>query len=193
MKGNAVEPLEPKVGRGLISGRELFICDNFIARPAAIDIANYIDTLNYRRSEKSRPDTPISGGSCDIPDAVIFTPDGFFERIKEIASDLFPGEPLRKLRAYVNNTVYGDMYYTHRDCHEDHKDVTILYYANLDWDREWGGETIYFTDDYDAQAVVSPRPGRLVIARGAILHRGGVPTRSCYQERRTIAYKLAVD
>jgi hypothetical protein len=37
---------------------------------------------------------------------------------------------------------------------------------------------------------VSPRPGRVVVARGAILHRGTVPTRACYEERLTLAYKL---
>lgn len=185
--------LEPKVGRALISGRELFICDNFVSRPAAEDMAKFIDTLTYRRVEQSRDDTPISGASAEIPDDVVFLPGGFFEHIKEITSDLFPGEPLRKLRAYVNSTVFGDMYYTHRDCDENLRDITILYYANLEWDPEWGGETIYYTDDYDAQAVVSPRPGRLVISRGAILHKGGVPARVCFKERRTIAYKLAVD
>jgi len=29
-----------------------------------------------------------------------------------------------------------------------------------------------------------------VIARGAILHRGNVPTRVCYEERYTLAYKF---
>jgi hypothetical protein len=30
----------------------------------------------------------------------------------------------------------------------------------------------------------------MVISRGAILHRGTVPTRACHEERYTIAYKL---
>ena len=30
----------------------------------------------------------------------------------------------------------------------------------------------------------------VVVARGAVLHRGTVPTRSCYEERYTLAYKL---
>ena len=58
--------------------------------------------------------------------------------------------------------------------------------------EDWGGETIYFNDEEDAELVVSPRPGRLVLARGAILHRGTVPTRICYEERYTLAYKMTV-
>jgi hypothetical protein len=59
------------------------------------------------------------------------------------------------------------------------------------WEPDWGGETIYYDDDNDAQVVVSPRPGRLLVSRGAILHRGSVPTRDCHEARLTIALKLA--
>ena len=66
----------------------------------------------------------------------------------------------------------------------------MLYYANLIWQPDWGGETLFYNDDNDAVLAVSPRPGRLVVSRAAILHRGTVPTRSCYEERFTIAYNL---
>ena len=42
----------------------------------------------------------------------------------------------------------------------------------------------------EARLVVTPKAGRMVVARGAILHRGTVPTRACHEERYTIAYKL---
>jgi len=42
----------------------------------------------------------------------------------------------------------------------------------------------------DAEAVVSPKPGRLVIFDGSILHAGRPPNRSCYAPRYTLAYKL---
>jgi len=66
----------------------------------------------------------------------------------------------------------------------------VLYYVNLDWHSDWGGETIFFDDDYDARLVVTPRAGRIVVSRGAILHRGTVPTSTCQEKRYTIAYKL---
>ena len=79
---------------------------------------------------------------------------------------------------------------THRDCSAHRKHVTVLSYVNLDWHTDWGGETIFFDDDYDARLVVTPRAGRVVVARGAILHRGTVPPSSCREKRYTIAYKL---
>ena len=58
------------------------------------------------------------------------------------------------------------------------------------WKPDWGGETIFYKDDHDAVLAVTPRAGRLVISRSAILHRGSVPTHDCHEARLTIAYKL---
>ena len=179
---------EPKIGRTLISGRELFICDNFIDPGMVQTIAGIVKTLRYQRKEKSRADVPVSAASADIADALL-TSDPFFLRLKSVAQEMI-GEVLRDQRAYVNSSVYGDMYYTHRDCSVHRQHVTALYYANLEWQPDWGGETIFYNDNEDAEVVVSPKPGRLVVARGAILHRGTVPTRACYEERYTIAYKM---
>jgi len=179
---------EPKIGRALISGRELFICDNFIDPVMVQAIAGIVKSLRYQRKEKSRADVPVSAASADIADALL-TSDPFFLRLKSVAQEMM-GEALRDQRAYVNSSVYGDMYYAHRDCSVHRKHVTALYYANLDWQVDWGGETIFYNDNEDAEVVVSPRPGRLVVARGAILHKGTVPTRACYEERYTIAYKM---
>jgi SM-20-related protein len=179
---------EPKVGRALISGREIFICDNFI-EPVMVDtIGAIVKTLRYQRKEKSRADVPVSAPSADIADALL-TSDPFFLRLKSVAQDMI-GETLRDQRAYVNNSVYGDMYYAHRDCSAHCSHITVLYYANLEWQTDWGGETIFYNDANDAEVAVSPKPGRLVVARGAILHRGTVPTRACHEERYTIAYKM---
>ena len=179
---------EPKVGRALVSGRELFICDNFVEPAMVAKIGEIVKTLRYQRKEKSRADVPASAASADIADALLTT-DPFFLRLKSIAQEMI-GEPLRDQRAYVNNSVYGDMYYVHRDCSAHRRHVTALYYANLEWQPDWGGETIFYNDENEAEMVVSPRPGRVVVARGAILHRGTVPTRACYEERYTIAYKM---
>jgi len=180
---------EPKASRLLISGRELFICDGFIDPVLVTKIGSAVQSLRYERKEKSRVDVPPSAASADIPDEVVGA-DPFFLRLRQVAEWMFPGEVLRDQRAYVNSSVYGDSYYTHRDCSAHRKHVTVLYYVNLDWHTDWGGETIFFDDDYDARLVVTPRAGRVVVARGAILHRGTVPTSSCREKRYTIAYKL---
>jgi SM-20-related protein len=180
---------EKTVGRVVISGRELFICDNFVDPAMVTDIGNGLKTMPFVRKEKSRPEVPGVVASADI-NAALLTKDPLFLQLRAIAEKMFPGEVLHDLRAYVNSAVYGDSYFVHRDSPEDSKDVTVLYYANLIWQLDWGGETIFYNDDNDAVLAVSPRPGRLVVSRAAILHRATVPTRVCYEERLTIAYKL---
>lgn len=152
-------------------------------------IGAVVRNLHYVRREKSRPGVPGLAAVCDIAPHTIPN-DAFLIRLKQIVEALFPAEKFTDQRAYVNSSVFGDGYYTHRDCAEHEKHVTALYYANMYWQTDWGGETIYFNDEQDAELVVSPKAGRLVVARGAILHRGGIPTRVCHEERYTLAYKL---
>ena len=182
-------PTKTKVSRLTISGRELFICDDFIDPAMVTAIGSDLKTMNFVRKEKSRLGVPGLASSADI-DAALLPRDPFFLRLRAIAEQMFPGEVLHDQRAYVNSAVYGDSYYIHRDSPEHSNNVTVLYYANLIWLPDWGGETIFYKDDNDAVLAVSPRPGRLVVSRGAILHRGTVPTQDCYEARLTIAYKL---
>ena len=180
---------EPNIRKTVISGRDLFICDNVIDPAMVKQVGAGVRSLPYARKEKSRPDVPGLAAVSDIlPERIPIDP--FLCSLKRLVEQAFPQEEFADQRAYINCSVHGDGYYMHRDCavHEQH--VTALYYANLEWQPDWGGETIYYNDEEEAEIVVMPRPGRLVLARGAILHRGNVPTRVCYEERYTLAYKL---
>jgi SM-20-related protein len=180
---------EPKIRKSLISGRELFVCDNIIDQMMVKQVGALVRTLRYVRKEKSRPGVPGLAAVSDIPAEKIAV-DPFLCSLRQTVERLFPDERFSDQRAYVNCSVYGDSYYLHRDCAAQEQHVTALYYANPEWQPDWGGETIYYTDEEDAELAITPRPGRLVIARGAILHRGNVPARNCYEERYTLAYKL---
>ena len=180
---------KPKIRKSMLSGRELFVCENMVDPVMVKQIGTLVRTMHYVRAEKSRPDSPGGVAVCDIAPETIPN-DTFLRVLRQTVEMLFPNEQFTDQRAYVNCSVYGDAYYIHRDCAAHERHVTALYYANLEWQADWGGETIYYNDDEDAEFAITPRPGRLVIARGALLHRGNVPTRNCYQERYTLAYKL---
>jgi SM-20-related protein len=180
---------EPRIRKSLVSGREVFVCDNLIDPMMVKQVGTLVRTLHYVRKEKSRPGVPGLAAVSDIPPERVAT-DPFLRGLRQAVERLFPDEQLSDQRAYVNCSVYGDSYYTHRDCGTDEQHLTALYYANPEWHPDWGGETIYFNDEEDVELAVLPRPGRLVIARGAVLHRGSVPTRGCYEERYTLAYKF---
>jgi hypothetical protein len=178
-----------KITHKTVSGRDLFVCDDFVEPQAAAAIGKLLPQLPYRRLEKSREDTPISGGMADIP-APAVTGEAFFVAMRKLGEELFPGERFETERVYVNCAVYGDVYFPHRDCDVSARNVTVLYYGNMAWQPDWAGETIFYNDEGDAELAVSPRPNRAVVSRGAILHKGGVPSRVCYEQRYSIAYKL---
>ena len=180
---------DAKIRKSLISGRELFVLDSIIEEMMVDQVANLVRTLHYLRKEKSRPGVPGVAPVSEIPMQRISV-DPFLRSLRQAVERLFPNEQFTDQRAYVNCSVYGDSYYLHRDCYPPDQHVTALYYANPEWIPDWGGETIYYTDEEDAELAISPRRGRLVVARGAILHKGTVPARGCYEERYTLAYKL---
>ena len=180
---------EPRIRKAVISGREIFICDDMIDPLMVKQIGDGVRALPYVRKEKSRPDVPGLAAVSDIPPEKV-TVDPFLRNLRHLVEKAFPHERFSDQRVYVNCSVHGDSYFVHRDCAAHERHVTALYYANLEWKPDWGGETIYYNDEEEAEIVVMPRPGRLVIARGAVLHRGTVPTRTCYEERYTLAYKL---
>src|SRR5450432_2941747 len=106
---------EPNIRRVLISGRELFVCDNMIALEMINRIGALVKTLVYRRKEKSRPGVPGLAAVSEIAAAQISN-NVFLQNLRRIAEEVFPGEPLHDQRAYVNSSFYGDSYYVHRDC-----------------------------------------------------------------------------
>lgn len=93
-------------------------------------------------------------------------------------------------RAYVNVANYGDMLYSHLDCEPGAGEITALWYISEKWNHEWGGETVFFDDSKDIRAAVLPRPGRLALFNGDILHAGRPPNRICFSPRYTLALKF---
>ena len=61
------------------------------------------------------------------------------------------GSRYRLYRAYTNYSSFGDMLFSHTDCLPDPREITALWFIASDWDPEWGGETLFFNQDMDAE------------------------------------------
>lgn len=96
---------------------------------------------------------------------------------------------LKVFHAYAASLRYGDFTLGHQDC-ESPKCLTFLYYANLHWDSDWGGETLFYDEHWDARLAVTPKPGRLVLFHANMHHRTGVPLRDCPHSRLTVSVFL---
>lgn len=107
--------------------------------------------------------------------------------VHDVASQI-AAERIELVRVYANHNVYGEVHYPHIDgvnC------VTALYCANVEWDPNWQGETTFFDGDEPA-IVVAPKPGRLILFDGGVVHRGAPPARDCWEPRLNVVFKYRV-
>jgi hypothetical protein len=173
-----------------VEGRPIRVSDGLVAAPHIKQLTDAFLGANFVRDEVARPDTgQFRHWALNIPletaaRLVVYQPTLTAVRDFEDAGDY------RILRCYCNHAAYGDMLFTHTDVEPGGKGLTALWYIAPEWNVEWGGETLFYNSGHDAEAVVTPKPGRLVIFDSAIIHVGRPPNRICYAPRYTLAFKL---
>ena len=75
--------------------------------------------------------------------------------------------------------------------HGDDCDITLLYYANMDWRISWGGQTLFFNKDMSKVELTSLYvPGRLLMFSGNIPHMIITPTSFSELYRYSIAIQF---
>jgi Rps23 Pro-64 3,4-dihydroxylase Tpa1-like proline 4-hydroxylase len=77
---------------------------------------------------------------------------------------------------------YGSTDYCHKDYFENGNGISAVYFSNLEWEADWGGEIIFF-DEQGNDIAISYKPRRLLIFNGTINHKAGLPTRICKKVR----------
>jgi hypothetical protein len=68
------------------------------------------------------------------------------------------------------------MYFHADECYNETKlisqgSLTFLFYVNIEWKDDWGGETLFGTDQCEAELAVSYKPGRVVVFDSTITHK----------------------
>eukprot|EP00941_MAST-03F_sp_MAST-3F-sp1_P005840 g5840.t1 len=177
-----------------INNLELFVVDKAVPQRVAIEWHRELDHAPFTRTES---DTQFAASKKIQAFKAEFSVERMLNapiywRIQRIVEQLFPNEEFTPNRIYCNSCHYGDIYFTHRDYSSSPKHVSVIYYANSEWPHEWQGETIFYsdTDDTDAMLAITPRPGRLAIFRGTIPHRSAEPSRLCLISRYTWVFKF---
>jgi len=173
-----------------VEGRDVFVFDGLIPDG---DLGAYVEALErapFTRTEFARAETAAykHWASEMVLANVVQLP--LWPATESAIAYARPGEAYRPYRAYTNYAAYGDMLYTHIDCAPDQRGLTALWFLSRHWEPEWGGETMFFDKSGDAMFCASPRPGRLILFDGAILHAGRPPSRICYAPRYSFAIKL---
>lgn len=179
------------IRRGTVDELPVVVVDGLMPGEQAAQLFGWLSTQPFTRNEVARPDRQafrhwaynIALAECErlpLYQATLNAIQAYFpERARQ-----------RCYRAYCNLSTYGDMLFTHTDSQPDVEELTGLWYIAPRWDLEWGGETLLFDARGDAQFVVTPRPGRLVLFDGRIVHAGRPPSRVCVIPRLTFALKF---
>lgn len=171
----------------IIDKKKIHVIDGAVAEPDVKEFFNFVSGLSFRRNERDHDGDLYPIFSVD------FKPDFMEETaIGNIAAKLlqriYPESCFQLFRSYINMSHYGDLEYPHRDCAVKGTDVTVLYYVNLKWDYQWGGETMFY-EGGDTRLAVLPKSGRFLIFPGSIEHIGSVPSRACNESRFSLAMK----
>lgn len=177
-----------------LDGRPLFVVDGML-RPDFVRML--FEVLNRQGFTRSDYDTDATKGvrhwkhEFSLDD---LTSNPFLrtwhDHVVAKTNELFPGRKLALRRVHINNHPYGDLQHAHVDWVPG---VTALYFANTHWDENWHGETIFYDGGGEAYYAVAPKPGRILIFAGDVLHRGGVPSRTCFESRLSVAFKFSAD
>lgn len=82
-------------------------------------------------------------------------------------------------RRYINAFKFSDASLSHVDyCPSNTTCKTALIYCNIEWDIDWGGETIFLDSFEKTSEIIKsiiPKPGRMVLFDSKIPHLARVP------------------
>ena len=163
----------------MMSEYNVKVSDNYFTEREHQFIHNYCLNCQYSYGEVDNEETPPTGLVHNIPATHEIYPLIEY-RIKRSMGD--DASKFRLYRMYVNCFAPTENPYFHTDGKEG--DLTFLYYPNMGWEINEGGETqIYHGDIIKGYP---PIPNRMILFDAALLHRA-----TCFRSthRFTIAIK----
>lgn len=162
-----------------MSEYNVMVSDDYFTKLEHQFIYNYCLTCQYSYGEVDSSETPPTGLVHNIPETHEIYPLIEY-RIKKSMAD--EASKFLLYRMYINCFAPSENPYFHTDGKE--RDLTFLYYPNIDWEVNEGGETQIYNGD-----VINgypPIPNRMILFDASLLHRA-----TCFRSthRFTIAIK----
>lgn len=182
----------PKVDSRPLGKHRLFVVDGLFNSDFVRVLYEILTRQSFSQSDYDTEATAhIRHWKCEFPPS-FFTTNPLLQTwhryVVTKAGELFADREIGLKRVHANSHLFGD----HQNAHTDiAPGVTAVYFANSEWQSDWQGEMIFYDIVGEPRYVVAPRPGRLAVFDGGMLHRGGVPSRTCFAARLSVAFKFA--
>lgn len=170
-----------------IQGLSAFIFDALVPPDLIDTIYQSLVERPYDSDHASSKSTKIYREWVCEMDLDAFRCDDLYGKMNELVGQCFQHTNINAFSVFCNCISFGCHTFMHQDGGKNC--YSALYYANPIWEKNWGGETTLFNDQGDAVACIFPVPGRIVILDGRILHRAGMPSRSCPHRRYTVSLR----
>ncbi len=174
-----------------LSGKSIFAIDGVLDVPEQLSCLRWMTQLPYyhhdvdtQESRRFRHWIKVFSPAADFASAF-----PIIALLARAGRECFRGSSLKVTRAHAYCISDGDVQFTHRDF-QDLAGITVLYFANFAWDQNWGSEMLFYGRSGEAEVAVEPKPGRIIVFRGDLLHRAGVPSKIAEQPRYTLVVRL---
>ena len=177
----------------LAGADDIAVIDGLFSRDEVRVLAAAVDSLAYTFDEQDHDAAEPAGSVAELPlngELVAALAARAEAALREHPPAAAFAKELELYRAYVNRFARGDAPGAHRDARLGSEHVTALVYANDAWQRDWGGETIFYTEDHEIRRAVRPRPGRMILFLGGLIHSARPPLPSHGGPRYTVALKF---
>lgn len=178
-------------------GRKIHVFDNLLDYKAQYYFYRYIKNLSYKCNNV---DLAVTASDTRLKLRSDITPEQ-----EEVDMKFFDTIQSKTCLELIENYKIHSMYVNlgiPTDCHQLHTDIagsltapneclSLLYYANCDWNINWGGETLFYSNDlHNIEYTSIFKPGRIIIFDGAIPHSARPQSVSASQHRFTLACKF---
>ena len=177
------------------TNKRAFIVDNLIEPSALEPIYHAFRDLPYHFADVDRSDTNFARHLVHTFDEDDYETDPAVAVLLAQARAFLADRKLAHTgieRIYANFNLFGDFQFAHPDCDPDGDGLwTALFFVNASWNEDWGGEFLLYENGPQPIALaIPPRPGRMVLFDGEVLHRGGAPSKYCLEPRISLAIKF---
>lgn len=177
-----------------VAGKSIFVLDDILSKYRQASIYRWLAQLPYLLHDSDTPTTiryrhwiapftPVADYCSSVP---------FLEFLGDVAKVMFRSHRLTPCRAHAYCVPYGDIAFAHADF-ELGSGVTVIYFGNTMWPEEWGSEMLFYGAGGEPEIAVIPKPGRVIVFRGEIRHRGGAPTHLSHEPRYAVVIRLSLD